>query len=73
MAIEKVEAFKTSDGKVFTAKHEANAHEEKIIIKEKISKMVDKDLYNGMNKDTVIEFIMENKAEIFTALSTRIH
>jgi len=73
MAVEKIEAFKTSDGKVFTSKHEANAHEEKIIIKNKITEMVEKDLYNGMDKDTVIKFIVENKAEIFTALSTRIH
>jgi len=73
MALEKIEAYKTSDGKVHTSEHEAKKHEEKILIKEKIDEIVEEGCYRGMDKDDISNFIIENGAEIFTALSTRIH
>jgi hypothetical protein len=73
MAVDEIKAYRASDGKVFTAKHEANKHEEGIIIKDKINDIVEDGCWRGMSKDEIVKFIVENKDEIFTALSTRIH
>jgi len=72
MAVDKIEAFKTSDGQVFTDKKEADKYELAIEVRAELTKIVDDELYNGLDKRTVVDFLIENKSTLFSILSKRV-
>jgi len=69
---EEIKAYKTKDGKIFTNKKEAEIYDLTNEVKIELTKMVDLELYNGMDKSTVIDFILENKDKLFSLLSKRV-
>jgi len=70
--MKEVKAFETTDGKIFTVKKEAEKHQLEIDRRATLDEMVDEKLFNGMDKSTVVDFILENKDTLFTLLSRRV-
>ena len=61
--------YKTHDGKIFETEKEAEAHEISLQLQKEISHIVNEDCYSGMGASEVVDFILDNKMELFSALS----
>jgi dsDNA-binding SOS-regulon protein len=70
--IKVIEAYKTKDDKIFTDKKEAEKHGLELEVKSSLTEMVENELFNGMDKDTVVNFILDNRSKLFSLLSKRI-
>ena len=62
--MKKIEAYKTSDGKVFEDENLALEHEKSIAETSAIMELVERECYNGMNKTEIARFIREYKGEL---------
>lgn len=67
-----ITAYETKDGKIFTNKKEAEKYDLANEVRHELTTFVDNELYNGMHKSTVIDFILENKDKLFSLLSKRV-
>jgi hypothetical protein len=67
MNIEKVEAYKTTDGMVFAEQANAFGHQRDLDIKAAIKKIIDDHGYRGMSMEEVENIIFENHTAIVSA------
>jgi len=69
---EEIKAYETKDGKIFKDKKEAEKHDLENEVNTELTTLVENELYNGMDKTTVIDFILDNRDKLFSLLSKRI-
>jgi len=66
--MKKIEAYKTTDGKVFEDENLALEHEKSIAEVSAITELVERECYTGMNKTEIARFIIEYKKELVSIL-----
>lgn len=59
-----VKAHKTADGKLFEDQQQAIDHARELKMRAMIRKEVEQDLWNGMDKDDVVEFIFAHLQQL---------
>lgn len=64
--IKKIQAFETSDGRMFKDENIAKVEQRKIDIKTKLNSLVQRECWNNMDKDDVLDFLVDNVEQIET-------
>jgi hypothetical protein len=59
-----VTAYKTASGLLTTDKAAAECDEREFLFKKKVEELVEEHGWNGMNKDDIVDFIIDHKKEI---------
>lgn len=59
-----ITAFKTVDGKIFEKKPEADEHERECLVREALAELVDREGYNHMSKDDIVDMLWEHEDRI---------
>lgn len=62
--IEKIDAFKTTDSKVFEDKNLAEKHQDELDYKDKLTKILDNVWYRGIDMEDVIEVLVKHREEL---------
>ncbi len=63
----KIEAWKTDDGKVFESECDAEIHEIQLIERKRVEQIVQSFYYSGITKNDLVEEILENLDDLLTA------
>ncbi len=63
-SIKKIQAFKTSDGRVFEDDGAAQEHQAKIDLREGLRLIVEKFFYRGIDEHNVVDGLMEHEEEL---------
>lgn len=64
----KVQAIKTTDGKLFEDAGQAADHQAQINMKEGLEKFADEHFYNGMDRESVINIITSFRKELLAII-----
>ena len=64
----KIDAYRTSDGKVFTLERDAKEHEDELILRNKVNEWVEDYCWGTMTKQDIVDIIMENLEELQDAI-----
>jgi hypothetical protein len=67
--MEKIQAFKTSDGQIFETKEQANTHQKEIQLKLNVEHFVEKKCYSGMEKEHIVDMILDNRLKLLSILN----
>ena len=64
----KITAFKTSDGKVFEDEIEAGVHEATLKRRKAVEALVEEHCYRDMGKSAIVDMMLENEAALKNAM-----
>lgn len=64
--VKQIEAFETSDGRIFKKENIAKAEQRKIELRTKLNSLVQRECWNNMHKEDILDFLVENVEQIET-------
>ena len=67
--VKMIQAYKCSDGKVFTNATDAHNHENDVILKKELTRIVESFFFRGIDSDEVVKELIEHFDEIKEALA----
>lgn len=68
MDIQKVDAWRTPDGEVFTDEKEAIRHQKAVTLEEKLNAIVEDAYYYNCGPEEIVRGLLEQKDELIEAL-----